>query len=108
MQKGITFEADGNIYQLRFSVNNLVKVEELLGMPISKIGANSGFKELRVLVFCSILPSQSLSDCGDIMEAVIEEQGVDKLNSIIQKALELSLSGGSAIPPEVIEGKKKI
>lgn len=108
MKKGITFQTNNEIYQLRFSVNNLCKLEDLLGKPLSKLGDNIGLRELRLMLYCGITPSMSLEECGEVLDDVIAEKGVEELNSILTKALNLSMGSTGVSPVEAVGHKKKV
>lgn len=93
MKKGITFQTESGIYSLRFNVNSLCKLEDLLGRPLSKLGDNVGIRETRLMLYCGLTPSVSIEDCGEIMDEIITEKGVEELNNLMTKALNLAMNG---------------
>lgn len=105
MKKAYSFEVNGNIYQLRFNINSLCEIEDLLGKPLSKIGADMGIKEMRILFYCGLIPKMRLEDCGELMDIIIEEKGITGLNEIVEKSMALANMGGSPVPDEI---KKKV
>ena len=107
MKKGLTFQTQNNIYSLRFSVNNLCKLEDLLGRPLSQLGDNIGLREMRTMFYCGLTPSMSLEQCGEVIDEILEEKGIDGLNDILDRALTLSIGSGTVAPTEAIEIKKK-
>lgn len=108
MKKGITFQTETNIYSLRFSVNSLCKLEDLLGKPLSKLGDNVGLRELRTMFYCGITPSMTIEECGEVIDEIIEEKGIEELNNLLTKALNLSMGTESVAPIEVLQNKKKV
>ena len=106
MKKGVTFQTENGVYSLRFSINNLCKLEDLLGRPLAELGTNVGLREMRTMFYCGLTPSVSLEECGDIMGEVIEEKGVEELNSLLAKALNLGMGGDILNSPEM--NKKKV
>lgn len=105
MKKAVTFEVNGDIYSLRLDVNALCKIEDILGKPMSELGESMGLKDLRIVFSCGLSPKVSLEEAGDVMTGIIEEKGVEELNSIIEKAIQNSFNGGQPLGDEV---KKKV
>lgn len=106
MKKGLTFQTEEGIYSLRFSVNNLCKLEDLLGKPLAQLGDNVGLRELRTMFYCGITPSVTMEECGDIIGDIIEEKGIEEVNNLVTKALNISMGGDvSTVAPK---GKKKV
>lgn len=104
MKKGITFDCGGNIYQLRFSINNLCKIEDLMGKPISALQeGNVGMKDMRILLACAIVPAISLEGAGDLMEEIMEERGLEGLSKLIIDGLDKSLDIGKSAKVEANE-----
>ena len=103
MKQGKTFEVSGEIYKLRFDINSLCELEDLLGRPVSQLGANMGIRELRTMFYCGLMPKHSLTDVGIMMSGLVEEQGMEKMQALITGALEDGL-GSNSVAPEI---KKK-
>ena len=91
MKKGLTFTAEGQMYQLRYDVNALCEIEDLLDKPISEIGQGTGMRELRTIFACGVLPKMQVNESGDVMSAYMMENGMDKLSELIMNALNLAM-----------------
>jgi hypothetical protein len=91
MKKAISFEADGNLYQLRFDINVMCQIEDLLGRPISQLGEQMSIKELRLLFMCGLNPKCDVEETGEVMSVIASEHGINRLNELVQDALALAV-----------------
>ncbi|MGL5460718.1 MAG: hypothetical protein ACRDBY_13970 [Cetobacterium sp.] len=110
MKKGLAFEVNGDIYTLRFTINELCNIEDLLGKPVSQLGEGSmGIKEMRVMFYCGLRGAKkySMEEVGDLMSDIIEEKGNDYLNELLITAMGNSLGTGVEEPQGKKTTKKK-
>jgi len=100
MKKFVSIEAD-KARNLRYTFNSLMILEEHLGKSITEIGENISFKDINCLVWVGLLheePSLTKEQAGDIIDACIENEG---LQSLIEKAGKaLSATFGNTAKPK--------
>lgn len=104
MKKYVSFELDNEVYQLRFGVNEMCDMEDLLNKPVSALGQNAGMKELRVMFYCGLRGTRkdiTLEDTGVLMSEVIADKGIDFLQDVLAKAMELALGNSTPSPKAV-------
>lgn len=86
---------------IRITTNALVKVEDVLGRPLSEIGAAFGMREIRAFLWAGLLHEDrklSLDDVGEL----IDDAGIEYVTGKVTEALNLSLgikSEGDAADP---------
>jgi len=83
----ITLDKPRNI---RLNTNALVKVEEVLGRPISDFGASFGIKEIRAMLWAGLLhedKSLSLDTAGDLIDEAGFEYVAEKVGEAINIAM---------------------
>lgn len=105
MKQFKTIQVGNNIYQFRYSINQLCALEDLLGKPVSQLGSNTGIRELRLMFYCGVTPKMTLEEAGDVMADIIEEKGIDYLSTLLSEAIEKSI-GTTTVAPEEVYKKK--
>jgi hypothetical protein len=82
---------------LRFSTTAFCKLEDLTGKSTSELNEGAGMQELRAMVYCGLYwedKNLTLEDAGDIMDIIMQNQGIDYLSDNLGKAIELALGQG--------------
>lgn len=105
MRRGVSFEAEGKAYVLRFDINALCDLEARFGCTVAEIGARLGDKPKLVdmrAAFCAGLRNSGVTDeeAGDIMSAL----GMAEAGRLLGEAMTLAFAdpGAKAAP-----GKRK-
>jgi len=89
MKPSILIELD-QPRNIRLNTNALVKVEEVLGKPLSEFGAAFGLKEIRALLWAGLLHEDrklSLDDVGDL----IDEAGFEYVSTKVGEAISIAM-----------------
>lgn len=94
MKKFTVVQTENEIYKIRFGINQLILVEELLGRPINELGEGVGFKDLRTIVYCGLsstmqdLTQEKAGDCfDDMVQAIGMEDLMTKVFEAINNAM---------------------
>ena len=92
MARGITFEAGGKSYTLRFDINALCDVESMLGTSLPQLSlANAGMSTIRVFLWAGLRQSNrglTLETAGLVMQALIDQGKTwDEIGQLINDAL---------------------
>ena len=90
MKKYVSINAD-KMRNLRYTFNSLMVLEEHLDRPISQLGDGIKFKDIGVLVWAGLLheePTLTLSGTGAIIDAVLENEGIQSLMEKVGQAIE--------------------
>ncbi|WP_069649638.1 hypothetical protein [Caloranaerobacter ferrireducens] len=93
MKKSVAIELD-KVRNLRYGINALCQLEDMLGKPITKLQNETGIKEFRVILYCGLIwedKTLTLEKIGDLMDEAITEKGIDYINDKVSEALELAL-----------------
>ena len=101
--KSIILRAD-KARNLRYSTNAFCKMEEMTGKAVPQLTENAGMSDLRVMLFCGLYwEDNELTEekAGDIMDIVIQKDGVEHLTDQISKAMSLAMG------EQQVLGKKK-
>lgn len=102
MRGGVTFEAGGKAYSLRYTTNALCRLEEASGKPIGSLlsGMQDGgmsIATVRLVLWAGVSPAVTVDHAGDM----IDELGIDAVSDLITKAMEAAFpeakSGGNAM-----------
>lgn len=102
-RKVTTIKAD-KARNISFSVNDLIALEEAMGtsaMALMSDADSLGFKVLRDLLYFGLRwedKELTLEHTGEIMDIVIQEQGIEYLATNLGNALTQAVSGGAALP----------
>lgn len=70
------FEANGNAYELKYTVNGMADLEDVVGKPFSSIIGGSEYSSLRSAFYCGLvesMPKLTLKAAGDILNAYLSE-----------------------------------
>lgn len=89
MKPSVLIELD-KLRNIRLNTNALVKLEDIIGKPLSEIGSNFGIKEIRSILFVGLLhedKSLTLDAVGDLIDLV----GVEAVAEAVGKAMELAI-----------------
>lgn len=101
MAKTVMINAD-KARNLKFGMNTLVELEEMLGTPITELDTSSfSMKDLRTIYYVGLKwEDKELTQelAGDVIDAVIENEGMEYLSNSLAKALESAFGGNSAPP----------
>ena len=91
MKKDVAITVGGKEYKIRFDMNNIVKLEEMLGKGISEIGGTR-LAEVRAMVFCTISPQfKKLEDAGNWMDEMLSEMTMDEFVEKMTEAMTLGM-----------------
>lgn len=93
MKKSVAIELD-KVRNLRYGINALCQMEDMLGKPITSLQESTGIKEFRIMLYCGLVwedKELTLEKVGDLMDEVIAEKGIDYINEKVSEALELAL-----------------
>lgn len=95
----VAFEADGESYVLRFGTNELVSLEQRLGVKARQFGevlADASFEQVRAIFAVGLQRHHKCTEdaAGDIMDLV----GLQPAAGLIKAALEAAF--GTAAPGE--------
>jgi hypothetical protein len=93
----VTVETPDKIRRLRFGMNQLALLEDLIKRPVSQISAqNMGMKELRAAFFAGLSwdePGLTLEQAGDL----IDDLGLNIASVKVGEALELAFGPGKTM-----------
>lgn len=87
---------------IRLTTNALVKVEEVLGKPLSEIGTAIGLKEIRALLWAGLLHEDSrltLDDAGNLIDQADFEYVSSKVGEAINLSLGIKEKPGKELDP---------
>lgn len=96
MSKNVVINVNGDARLLKLGFNGFVELEEALGKPISEIaGGDVAFADLRTIFQVALkrggLKDITSEEAGDILDDVIESEGlqylVDKLTELIENSM---------------------
>jgi hypothetical protein len=94
MKTTVKIELD-KIRYLRFDVNAMIEVEELIGKPVTALDSEElGMKGLRSVLYAGLKwesPKLTLREAGDMMSAGLVSEGLDYLVDTLGDALMLGL-----------------
>lgn len=95
MAKTVMIQAD-KARNLKYGINQLIELEELLGKPVATMEMdNFSMKDLRTMFFVALKwedKELSQEKAGDIMDLVIEAEGIESLSKNLGKAMELAFN----------------
>ena len=90
----VELKAGDKTYVLRYTTNALVKLEDVLGKPVSKMGGEEiSMKEARAMVWAGLLhayPDLTPEQAGDIIDAA----GLTQAARAVGEALRLAFGSG--------------
>ena len=102
MAKITTLTTDKNQYSLKYGVNAFIDFETMMGKPITALGENIGFKELRALLFVGLKWNDknfTEEDAGEAFDDLLEHFGMEEASAKLVEAMTSAL-GQSALPSE--------
>lgn len=102
MAKITTLTTESNQYALKYGVNAFIDFENLLGKPITALGENIGFKELRALLFVGLKwNDKNFTEemAGEAFDDLLEHFGMEEASAKLVEAMTSAL-GQSALPSE--------
>ncbi|MFC0559685.1 hypothetical protein [Halalkalibacter alkalisediminis] len=89
-------QTNNDTYLLRFSINAHCEAEQLLGFPITQLSEDTaGMTTFRTLLFVGLKFGGNpvpMDKAGDIMEEVIQDQGMDYFSDKISEAINKGLA----------------
>lgn len=91
MKPSVAIELD-KPRNLRINTNAMVKLEEMMGKPLSEIGTRFGVKDIRMIMFCGLLHEDkdlTLDSVGDLIDLV----GLEYAGNKVKEVLELAVYG---------------
>ncbi|MGH0775293.1 hypothetical protein ACQVSN_27075 [Bacillus mobilis] len=97
MKKTVAIKAD-KVRNLKFGMNSLIELEEILGKPLTSLAEGNTMADVRKMLFIGLKwedKELTLTNTGDIIDIIIEESGMDYLMAQVTKALDGSMSGSS-------------
>lgn len=103
MSKTVLIKAD-KARNLKYTVNSLIELEQATGKPVMGIMEDSdeiSFTLLRALLYFGLKwedKDLTLEKTGEVMDCIMEKEGMAAIAQAIGKAIQLGL-GGSAMPP---------
>jgi hypothetical protein len=92
--KIVAVEADRQRY-LKFGVNQLIEIEELLGRGLTDLGESTSMKDLRTILFVGLKwedKTLKQEDAGDIMDTMIEKHGMEYVSKKLGEAMKKASS----------------
>ncbi|WP_422406971.1 MULTISPECIES: hypothetical protein [Gammaproteobacteria] len=98
MKKTVAIKAD-KVRNLKYGINSLIELEELLGRPLSSMQDGSSLADLRKILFIGLKwedKELTLVNTGEIMDTVIEESGMNYLSEQLGKAMQGAM--GTSFP----------
>lgn len=90
MKKFVTVQTENDIYKLRFGLNQLILVEELLGRSITELQDKIDFKDLRVILYCGLSSSMkdlTLEQSGECFDDMVQSIGMEELMTKLFEAI---------------------
>lgn len=96
MNRFVTIKADKERH-IRFNFNSLVILEENLDKPITALSGSLSFKDINLLVWAGLLheePTLTKEETAEIIEAVIENEGLQALSSKLAVAIAIAFGNG--------------
>ncbi len=94
MKKGVTIELD-KPRTLRYGINALVRIEEILGRPIMNLDLeNLGVKELRVIVFAGLCSEDTTLNVEQVGDLIDEYSDLNTIAEKLGEALSLAFGKG--------------
>lgn len=93
MKKFVSIELD-KTRNLRYGINALCQMEEMLGKSVTKLQEEIGIKEFRIMLYCGLVWEDNtitLEKVGDLMDEAISDKGIEYINGKVSEALELAL-----------------
>ncbi|WP_129692316.1 hypothetical protein [Gottfriedia acidiceleris] len=106
MQRIVTIPTTDKERHMRFGTNQVVEVEEQLGMGLIDAAENPTFKVMRTIFYAGLKwedKELTLEAVGDFMDDVIFEHGFAYLADKMGQAIE----GTFGDKPSAVEGEKK-
>lgn len=92
MNRFVTIKADKERH-IRFNFNSLVILEESLDRPVTALSGSLSFKDINLLVWAGLLheePTLTKEETADIIEAVIENEGLQSLSNKLAVAITIA------------------
>ncbi len=92
MNRFVTIKADKERH-LRFNFNSLMILEENLDKPVTSLWSSLSFKDINLLVWAGLLheePTLTKEETADIIEAVIENEGLQSLSNKLAVAITIA------------------
>lgn len=91
MKKYETIMVNDKEYKIRFSMNNIIQLEEMLGKGIADVTGGS-LSEVRAMIYCTITPKfENVEEAGEWMDDILAENSMDYLIEHLTKAMELGM-----------------
>lgn len=97
--KVVTIQADKERH-IKYGMNAFVKLERELGKPLTSMTDDTSLEELRTMLWVGLLwedKKLSPDKVGDIMDEVIDTEGLDYLSAALGEAIQGAL-GKTATP----------
>lgn len=105
MSKMVAINAD-KARNLKFNYNALCMLEEDFNIDVSALDENIKLGDLRKLMYCGLVHEDStltLERTGEIMDAVMDEEGMEYLGTKIGEAITKAFG----TPKSPVKGAKK-
>lgn len=87
---------------LKFGINALIDMEEIVGRPLEELQNGASIKDLRTMLYVGLKwedKQLTQESTGDIMDAAVDNMGFEALSEALGKAME-SAFGGAAMPSD--------
>lgn len=88
------------VRNLRYGINAIIQLEELMGRSVSEMTDDVSMKDLRTMLYVGLKwEDKELTEelTGDLMDLAIENEGMEEVSNKIGKAFQLAF-GGTAAP----------
>lgn len=99
-KKIVTLKYGEETRNLKFGMNALIELEQLLGKPLTAISEEMSMSDLRAMFFVALKHEDkelTLEGTGDILDDIISELGMQEMSNKIGEALKKAI-GNTGLP----------
>ena len=99
----VVLNVDGKPKVMKLGFNGFVELEEKIGKPITEISSGEvAFADLRTIFQVALrrggMKDITAEETGDILDIVIEEEGLEYLVDKLTQVIEGSMGSGTSFP----------
>lgn len=113
MRGRVSFEADGETHELRYTSNALCRLEDATGKTIMQLGREiesggedgSVIKAIRLMLWGGLPEGTTLDQAGDILDAVGFAQAAELIAEAIGKTFAPATGGAPGKPGKSVAGR---
>ena len=93
MKKSVLIELD-KARNLRFGINALCQLEDMIGKPVTDLQDGAGITEIRAMLYCGLAwedPDLTVDEVGEIMDDAMSDKGIDYISKKLTESITLSI-----------------